>query len=115
MSAPVPPALAELIEAVGAEPLKPLLAELDGELDDFVAAPPGGGALAAKAHGLVGAAGGMGFLDLAERCREVETACKAGADPAAALGDAHVACRAARAVIAALCQPAGDLAAAVGR
>ena len=98
-----PAALRELIEAVGAEPLQPLLAELGRELEGFAAAPPGDvGALAAQAHGLVGAAGGIGFLDLAERCRAVETACKAGADPAPALREALAASRVARAVIAAL-------------
>ena len=95
-----PPALRELIEAVGAEPLKPLLAELDRELEGFVFAPPERAALASQAHGLVGAAGGMGFLDLAERCREVELACKAGRDWRTPLRDAHDEAQAARSVIA---------------
>ena len=96
-----PPALGELIAAVGAGPLKPLLAELDRELAGFVAAPPSDGqALAAQAHGLVGAAGGMGFLDLAERCREVELACKAGRDWRTPLRDAHGEAQGARSVIA---------------
>ena len=102
MSAPAdaPPALGELIAAVGAEPLRPLLAELDRELAGFVAAPADGGTLAAQAHGLVGAAGGLGFLDLAERCREVEVACKSGRDWGGPLRDAHGEAQAARSVIA---------------
>lgn len=101
--ASAPEGLRELAEAVGLEPLKPLLLELDAELASFVTAPPvEPAALARQAHGLIGAAGGVGFMELAERCRALEHACKEGRDLEGPISGAQDDARAARSVIAAL-------------
>ncbi|MBE7219270.1 MAG: Hpt domain-containing protein [Caulobacteraceae bacterium] len=104
--AAAPEGLRDLVDSVGLEPLKPLLLELDGELAGFVTAPPTEAeVLARQAHGLIGAAGGIGFTELAEHCRLLERACKAGGDVRATLVAAQTSAKGARGVI-------GDLAAA---
>ena len=104
-----PQGLRELIEAVGLEPLSPLLTALDTEMAGFVAAPPADPEdLAEQAHGLVGAAGGLGFLDVADSCRELERACRAGRDVHAEQARVTAEIEAARQVIAHLSSPSAD-------
>ena len=108
MTAPAPDlqppvGLRELVEALGLDALRPLLADLDAELAGFaVAAPAAPDRLAAQAHGLVGAAGGVGFMELALKCRDLEHACTDGDDVAVPLARAQAEATQARAVLAQL-------------
>ena len=105
--ADAPEGVRELIESVGLEPLRPLLVDLDAELAELIARPPiDREAMAAQAHGLVGAAGGMGFADFAHRCRLLEHACRERAEYFAELGAAQASAERVRAVIAGLTAPA---------
>ena len=105
--ADAPEGVRELVESVGLEPLRPLFADLDAELAGLIARPSADReVMAAQAHGLVGAAGGMGFSDFAHRCRLLEHACRERSEYFAELGAAQASAERVRAVIAGLTAPA---------
>jgi HPt (histidine-containing phosphotransfer) domain-containing protein len=75
----------DLSTLLGAEKVDQLLARLEEGLvrsfARFDAAPLDKAALGQEAHNLVSQAGMLGFLELAELCRELETACIDYGDP----------------------------------
>jgi PAS domain S-box-containing protein len=88
---PVPEAAAldAVAEVVGRERLHGLLQSLARELDARFGAPAPRPreAVAQDAHAMIAAAAMLGFSDLARLCRDLESACRAGTDYAAALTD----------------------------
>jgi HPt (histidine-containing phosphotransfer) domain-containing protein len=78
-----------LLETMGAETMNRLLDRLLGQLDGCLAdqelSPDERNRLAKDVHGLVSAAGLLGFSALSAVCREVERACRGDGDLASAL------------------------------
>ena len=72
-------ALDEIRELMGEEKALVLLADLAVDLRRRFASPRADD-LAFDAHDMVSAAGLFGFVTLASLCREMEKACRAGAD-----------------------------------
>ncbi len=97
--------LATLAEAVGPEVVDRMLAGLANELAKRLGEDgtmPDRVRLAFDAHALVSGLGSLGFTSIAEQCRAVETACKAGNDYGDELKRLHVLRQAVLVQIAAL-------------
>lgn len=74
------PVLLAFVEQAGWASVRGLLDMMLAQLDTFEACPPDDAqALANNAHALRGAAGALGYGDLAKVCREIEEAAKSGA------------------------------------
>ena len=95
-----------LAEAVGFEVIGRMLSGLAKELSARLGADetlPERDQLAFDAHALVSGLGSLGFVSIAEQCRIVEAACKAGVEYREPLGRLHAMRREALQQIAGLC------------
>lgn len=82
----------ELVAILGTEKIGSLLSKLEAQLTRSFATAPRAvdpPELAREAHSLVSQAGMLGFLELADACRDLEAACLAGDDVAPFLASAQ--------------------------
>jgi CheY-like chemotaxis protein len=82
----------ELVAILGPEKIASLLSKLEGQLARSFATVPHAidpSELAREAHSLVSQAGMLGFLELADSCRDLEAACLSGEEVAAFLKSAQ--------------------------
>jgi CheY-like chemotaxis protein/HPt (histidine-containing phosphotransfer) domain-containing protein len=82
----------DLVTVLGMDKIGSLLSKLEGQLARSFASFPqtiDPSELAREAHSLVSQAGMLGFLELADVCRDLELACLAGVDIAATLDAAR--------------------------